>query len=35
MKIHWGFAIVVLLIGYALAMYFPGPGAMVRAKLGV
>lgn len=27
--------ILLLLIGYALGVYWPGPGASVRAKLGV
>jgi hypothetical protein len=32
---HWGGIIVLLLIGYFIGIYMPGPGQMVRGKLGV
>ncbi len=32
---HWTGVLVLLLIGYFLGVYMPGPGTAVRAKLGV
>jgi hypothetical protein len=36
MDIKWGWPLVItLLVGYFLGVWFPGPGAQVRMKLGV
>jgi len=34
MRVHWGFLFLVLLVGYFLGIYWPGPGASARAALG-
>jgi len=31
-KSHWIGALVVLLVGYALGLFFPGPGEKLKAK---
>ena len=34
MSLSW-YVIWIVLIGYALGVIFPGPGQMVRAKIGL
>jgi len=34
-KYHWTGVLFVLLIGYFLAIWFPGPGMAVKGKLGL
>ena len=34
-KYHWGGMVALLFIGYMLAIWYPGPGATLRAKLGL
>jgi hypothetical protein len=34
-RYHWGGMLVLLLLGYFVGVWYPGPGAMVRAKIGV
>jgi hypothetical protein len=32
---HWGFLAVVLLLGYLLGVWMPGPGRKVYSAIGV
>jgi hypothetical protein len=32
-KSHWLGAVIVLLVGYALGIFFPGPGQAVKGKI--
>lgn len=32
---HWGMIVLFLVIGYFIGVYMPGPGAALRAKVGV
>lgn len=32
-KSHWVGAVIVLLVGYALGVFFPGPGQTVKGKV--
>ena len=32
---HWGMIALFLLIGYAIALWYPGPGMKVKAALGM
>jgi len=32
---HWTAILFMLLIGYVIGVYFPGPGQMLRSKIGV
>lgn len=34
MKMHWGWTIIILLIGYTLGVLYPKYGSAVKAKLG-
>jgi hypothetical protein len=32
---HWGLIVLVLVIGYMLGVFMPGPGVALRGKIGV
>ncbi len=32
---HWGMIFLFLVIGYIIGMWMPGPGARLRAAIGV
>lgn len=34
-KYHWGGMVALLLIGYLIGIYLPGPGVTLRAKIGM
>jgi uncharacterized membrane protein YczE len=35
MKVHWGFVLVVLVIGYFIGAWMPGFGKSIYAKVGM
>jgi hypothetical protein len=34
-KLHWGAMFLLFFIGYMVAIWYPGPGAMLKAKIGL